>query len=286
MRRYKSPSVDIVLCCYNQEEFIVQAIESVISQKFIGEARVIIADDCSTDRTLEIIKSYEDVSPFPFVYFRESANMGYHANYKRAFGSCLAEYIAVLEGDDWWNDSSHLEQHLHFLELHPRYSMSFNTLNIFHQDSARLVNGKWHFGDIDHVRIRLKHQLAYGNQLGNLSACVFRSKFLQQIPDSFFNLSYADWELGIMMAQKGPIALLRDPTSTYRINSRGQWSSLTEEEKSKSECETLESIKPYLPRHAEKYIEQYRSLLENKEPVPFPMPFQYRVKSFLRSIIG
>ena len=94
--------IDIILITYNQEQYIAQAVESILLQRVNDDVqvRVIVADDCSTDKTLEIIKSYEDKSPFPFVYLSVEDNMGHVRNYQRAFAACVGDYVAILEGDD------------------------------------------------------------------------------------------------------------------------------------------------------------------------------------------
>jgi len=282
MKEYKRESIDVILCCYNQEQYVGQAVESVIKQKVEADVRVLVADDCSTDKTLEIVKSHEQWSPFPFVYLPNQKNLGLHANYRRAFEACTATYTAILEGDDWWSKDTHLAQHMQFLQKHQRFSMSFNQIRFYMQGSGKSKEKRWPFGNIDHVTIGLKDQIGSGNQIGNLSSCVFRTELLHELPEDFFKLKYADWDLGIMMAMKGPIALLKGSTSTYRINDKGLWSGLTHENKMASEMQTLENIQPLLPDYCKKYINTYKKTLAEGENPSFPVPWQYKLKQLLR----
>ena len=112
--------VDVVLISYNQEQYIAQAVESVLMQRVNDnvQVRVIVADDCSKDKTLEIIKSYEEKSPFPFVYLPTEQNMGIAQNYKRAFEATDADYVAVIEGDDWWVDPHRIQKHVDCFQHH------------------------------------------------------------------------------------------------------------------------------------------------------------------------
>ena len=112
--------LDIVLITYNQAQYIAQALDGLIMQRVNSdvEMRVIIADDASTDDTLTTIRSYEEHSPFPFIYLPQEANMGHVLNYKRAFAACTGDYVAILEGDDWWCNPYHLQKHLDFLDEH------------------------------------------------------------------------------------------------------------------------------------------------------------------------
>lgn len=113
--------VDVILVTYNQSLYVLQAIESVLTQ-CVDEhikVRVIVADDCSIDNTLEITKSCEKKSPFQFVYLNDEKNLGIAENYRRAFKNIDADYFAILEGDDYWIDPYKLQKQINYLESHP-----------------------------------------------------------------------------------------------------------------------------------------------------------------------
>lgn len=277
-------SIDVIICCYNQEQYIVKALKSVLCQKVNANVRVLVADDGSSDKTLNIIKSYEIKSPFPFIYFDNNGNIGMQANYKRAFEACNSDYIAILEGDDWWSSDQHLAQHISFLKRHPRYSMSFNSITYFYQEDGTYKVNKWPYSR-DYVAIKLRHQLGWGNQIGNLSSCVFRTKLLHGLPDQFFKLKFADWELGVMMALKGPIAKLKDTTSVYRINNNGQWTALSSDKRKISEKDTLNNLALLLPSSCEGYIKMYTEILDNQKQLPEIITVKTRIKTYLRHIL-
>lgn len=89
--------ITIVLSCFNKEKYIAQAIQSVLSQS-VKEWRLIIVDDCSTDNSINIIKSFENLNNVQTLFNTE--NKG--ANYCRNLGLALAstEYLMFLDGDD------------------------------------------------------------------------------------------------------------------------------------------------------------------------------------------
>lgn len=223
--------LDIILITYNQERFVAQALESVLMQRVDDgtKIRVIIADDCSTDETFNIIKSYEEKSPFTFVYLNRERNLGISKNYQLAFSKCVGDYIAVLEGDDYWSSPYHIEQHIKFLDRHRECSMSKNTITIYKEETHEFFAPEWNLDD-DVYYVDTKSQIAYGNSLGNMSACVFRTSCIHALPETLYTMSIADWMLGIMLSQQGLIALLKESTSVYRTNSKSQWASLTSEQ--------------------------------------------------------
>lgn len=236
-------NVDVILISYNQEQYIAQAIESILSQKVTDDisVRVLIADDCSTDNTLNIIKSYESQSPFIFVYTNFGANLGMHENYRRTFELCNGDYVAILEGDDWWHSNFHIQQHVDFLDKHEKYSMTFNNIRFFDTDKNDFLSKHWSYPQ-DYKRISLKQQILYGNHIGNLSSCVFRLNLLRTLPNRFYSITFADWELGIWMAKYGDIVELKESTSTYRIDYKGLWTKLSNSAKNESMIRTLEDM--------------------------------------------
>ena len=88
--------IDIILCCYNQEKYIEQALTSIYLQNFSDKANLIVADDSSSDRTLEIIENIPSPAWINKVYLPSEKNMGLVQNYKRAFHACKSDFIFIL----------------------------------------------------------------------------------------------------------------------------------------------------------------------------------------------
>ncbi|TCT26458.1 glycosyltransferase involved in cell wall biosynthesis [Melghiribacillus thermohalophilus] len=93
--------VSVIIPAYNCEKFIGSAIESVISQTY-NNWEAIVIDDCSTDRTGEIIKSYLKKEP-RIRYFRLDKNSGAAAARNKAIELANGKYLAFLDSDDIWH---------------------------------------------------------------------------------------------------------------------------------------------------------------------------------------
>ena len=217
-------SVDIILFCYNQEQYIEQALRSIYAQELPKDvsARIIVADDASPDNTLAIIKRLAPESPFPMTFLPEEPNMGISKNYKRSFAATEADYVAILEGDDYWLPN-HLAQHIEFLENHPECSMSMNEISFLFDSGYIHTELLVHDESADHICVDIHKQITEGNQLGNLSACAFRGHDLRELPNDLFELPVSDWMLGVMMSERGDIGILKGTTSVYRIKESGVW---------------------------------------------------------------
>jgi glycosyltransferase involved in cell wall biosynthesis len=95
-------NISVIIPVYNHQNFIVQCLDSLLSQDYKNWEGIII-NDGSTDDSLSIIKEYaKKDSRFVVI---DQQNMGIynlHVIYNNALKISRGEYIAVLEGDDYW----------------------------------------------------------------------------------------------------------------------------------------------------------------------------------------
>jgi glycosyltransferase involved in cell wall biosynthesis len=247
--------VNVILASYNQEGYIRQAIESILMQRYNGEMSIIVAEDASPDATLAIIQSYEEKSPFKFVYLPKEPNLGIFKNYKRAFAACDGDYVAVMEGDDYWVDPYRIQKHVDFLDHHRECVMTMNRMIVYYEDQSRFSHQKWTVKE-DYQYIN-SQMMAYGNLLGNLSACVFRKSEIDKLRSDIFDINTADWMLGMALGQGGFIAKLKGLMSVYRVSKNGTWSKKSKQEVTRS---LLETIKRYDEFLSFKYTKEFSVL--------------------------
>ena len=218
--------LDIVLITYNQAQYIAQALDGVMMQRLNPEVevRVIVADDASKDDTLAIIRTYEAQSPFPFIYLPQEVNMGHVLNYKRAFAACTGDYVAILEGDDWWCNPYHLQKHLDFLDEHRECVLSANRPCRYYEQTNEFVPSFYRDEHLPNYAITLEQQIA-NNCIDNLSTCVMRSSALQAIDSCVYESDLLDWILHVALSERGLLIYHREITSVYRVCNDGIWSS-------------------------------------------------------------
>lgn len=108
--------VSVEMVTYNHEKYIAHALESILMQKVTFKYEILIGDDCSNDKTLEILRDYEKKYPdIIYVYHREN-NLGVTKNLYDISMKCRGKYIAILEGDDFWVDEYKMQKQVDFLE--------------------------------------------------------------------------------------------------------------------------------------------------------------------------
>ncbi|MGO9022558.1 MAG: glycosyltransferase [Syntrophobacteraceae bacterium] len=119
----KTPLVSVFMITYNHEPYIAQAIEGVLQQETDSPLELIIGEDCSTDRTREIVLEYQRKYPSIIRVLVSANNVGGHKNARRVYAACRGKYIAYCEGDDYWHHPLKLKKQVEYLESHPRVGM-------------------------------------------------------------------------------------------------------------------------------------------------------------------
>ena len=134
--RSRMTSISCIIVCYNNEQYIGHAIESVLSQtKPLDE--IIIADDCSTDRSREIILSYANNYSVICPVLREK-NLGVGANRDLAIRNSNANIITALDGDDWYYPDK-IEKE--YLALRENNVVAYSDISLMHNEYEQV--GCW-----------------------------------------------------------------------------------------------------------------------------------------------
>lgn len=101
--------ISIIIPTYNVENFIEESLDSIKNQTFSGEIEIILIDDCSTDRTREVITNYKHAHPDLQIHvLHQERNMKQGTARNRGLDIAEGEYIIFLDADDFLN--------AHFLE--------------------------------------------------------------------------------------------------------------------------------------------------------------------------
>ena len=127
----KDPLVSVKMITYNHEPYIAQAIEGVLIQDTDFPIELVIGEDCSTDRTREIVLDYQKHYPKIIRLITSEKNVGAKENGYRTEQACRGKYIAFCEGDDYWHQPLKLQKQVDFLESNPDYGMVHSNAHLF-----------------------------------------------------------------------------------------------------------------------------------------------------------
>ena len=93
--------LSVALCTYNGEKFIAEQLESIARQTVLPD-ELIICDDRSADRTVQILHEFAHKAPFPVSIYHNETTLGVIRNFEQAISICNGEYIALADQDDVW----------------------------------------------------------------------------------------------------------------------------------------------------------------------------------------
>ena len=209
---------------YNHEKFIAAALDGFLAQKTNFDFRIVVADDCSTDGTADILKIYAQKYPTKFTLILNDRNIGMMANYIKVFDACVAQYIAFCEGDDYWTDSLKLQKQIDFLDANPDFIQVFHNTMVMSTDASRQPYLFSAPGQGEHCET--KNLLESGSIIPTCTN-VFRRFALEKIPAWVLPLGMADWPVNMLLSQKGKVKYLNDVMGVYRVHADGVWSATT-----------------------------------------------------------
>ncbi|MGO9710982.1 MAG: glycosyltransferase family 2 protein [Polyangiaceae bacterium] len=219
------PKVSVCMITYNHESYISAALESVLEQDVDFDYEIVVSDDASTDATPAIVRDYAARYPGVIRPLLRTVNVGGAANFTETIRAARGEYIAVLDGDDYWTAPHKLRMQVAFLDAHRDYSHCFHNVEVVYPGGERCLfrsptlAEEWSLADV----------LAHCGCVAPPGSYVFRrGAFGSDFPEWWLHIShtlnYGDWPLVAANAEYGRGRYFRDVLGVYRSHGKGIWS--------------------------------------------------------------
>lgn len=217
----------VSICCitYNHEKFIADAIDSFLMQRTNFDYEILVHDDASTDKTADIIRSYEKKYPNiikPIYQTENQYSKGVHVtkiNVDRAKG----KYIAFCEGDDYWTDPFKLQKQVNFMEQHPECSLCVHAGYVVSAAKKEIIRHSRPYKE--NKFYSADEIIEFGGGLFLSNSMLYRKKFDEIRPAFFLNAPVGDYPLAINLALQGDIYYMDEMMSAYRVGDVGSWTS-------------------------------------------------------------
>jgi glycosyltransferase involved in cell wall biosynthesis len=213
--------VSVAMVTYRHERFLAEAIQSVLRQETQFPFELVIADDASPDGTGAIAARFAARHPACIRNLSTGKNLGLTRNTARTLEACRGEYIAILEGDDFWCHSKKLQRQAEFLDAHPECAWCFTR--------ARVVDANGSEIEVPPV-IRVRKDIYTLEDLldrkfqPRFCTVMFRNRLFDAFPEWFFDQRTADFPIHVLNALRGNIGLIDEVMACYRVHSGGVWS--------------------------------------------------------------
>lgn len=211
------PLVSVHMLAYRHESFLAEAIKGVVAQVCDFPIELIIAEDCSPDKTLAIALDYQRRYPHLIRIITGDRNVGMHANSTRSMATIRGEYTAFCEGDDFWHYPGKLQMQVTAMLASPNTTLC-------HTDFDRQVR----FGvkrnchratNLRDVADGSAYEMLLHHWSVMTATAMYRTNTLRAFSVSQFSVTswpFGDYNLALFAAVQGRIAYLPVSTATWR----------------------------------------------------------------------
>lgn len=232
------PMVSVAMVTYNHQDFIGEAIESVLMQETTFNVQLVIAEDYSTDKTREIVLDYQSRFPDQIKVILQNRNIGAQKNNIALLSNLKGKYVAALEGDDYWTDPLKLQKQVEFLEENEEY--------VIHSGKAQILKDNKLGNTIGDPLSKKTYDIADFYTKNNLVTCTAMFRNISISLSNFEGLVFGDWKLyTLLLSQKsGNLAYVADVIySVYRIHEGGVMQKITRQhENAEAHIKQIESV--------------------------------------------
>lgn len=230
--------LSVLMITYNHEKYIVQALDSILMQKTNFDYEIVIGEDCSNDNTRNILLEYQKKYPEKIKLLLSEKKLGVMRNFIKAYKACCGEYVALLEGDDFWTSHNKLQEQVNFLENHPEFVMCFTNSRIVNEDGDVIKEDR-----LDEDR---RKNLSQSDIISGLvppsNTVMFRNNVMAKIPEVFYTSVNGDILFFGMLTEYGDAGYLDINTGNYRMHAGGIWSTKSDEHRYKNYLKTCKAL--------------------------------------------
>lgn len=234
-------SVSIVT--FNHDKYIEKAIESILMQNVDFDYEIIIGEDFSSDKTRDIVIEYQKKYPQKIRLILPEKNLGCNGQkiFVQTLQACEGEYIALLDGDDYWTCPDKLQKQVDFLDNHPECAICFHDVTLFFEDGSQKPR---RYNNFQPKEISTIENLLKSNFIPTCST-VYRKGLFDKFPDWYYSIICGDWILHLLNSQQGNIGYINKNMGAYRVHSQGVFSGISKTKQLQDVINCYELINDY-----------------------------------------
>lgn len=211
-----SPRVSVAMITYNHAPYVAQAIDSVLCQETGFAVELLVGEDCSTDGTRAIVEAYARKFPGRVRPMLHEHNVGMQANAMAVLNACTGEYIAFLEGDDYWDSPHKLQKQVDLLDAHKDAAFCFHNTRI-------VVVGEPGEDTLSHPEPpdEVTIESIFPRWSIMTSSILLRRDLLLPLPAWALEVTQMDKMMQMMLASRGRVMYVDEVMSVYRRHPGG-----------------------------------------------------------------
>jgi glycosyltransferase involved in cell wall biosynthesis len=221
----QTPLVSVWIITYNQEKYLPKAIDSVLEQETDFPFEIVIGEDCSSDQTRAVCLRYQKEHPDKIRLILHEQNIGLVRNFWVTLQACLGQYVAQLEGDDFWTDPLKLQKQVNLLEARPECSFCYHLFDHVNVGGGLLGETKQPRTP-DDLPPDCNTQMVIDAKWSPVQTLtlLFRRNAFPEMPGWIYVLPIFDWPLHFYLTRSGKGVFLNENMAAYRNHDEGVWS--------------------------------------------------------------
>ncbi len=201
--------ISVCIPVYNQEEYIADAIKSVLNQTY-QNIEIIISDNCSTDTTAQIIEGFSDSR---IKCYRQTSNLGMVGNFNFVTEKASGQYIKYLCGDDVLLPTCIEDLYV---------GIANNPCVAFAACKRTITNNKYNYQDrvsgFFPKKEAIEKIIVDGNFIGEPSVVLVRSDYARQTKFDSFYKQILDLDFYLGLLRFGDLVIIDKVLSVYRVH--------------------------------------------------------------------
>ena len=213
--------VDILLATYNGEKYIKEQVESILNQTY-ENIQIIISDDCSTDKTRQVLKEYENNEKIKIFY--QEKNLGYVKNFEFLLKQVESNLYMLSDQDDVWKKEK-VEKSVEKIESE-KLDLVFGDLEVVDENLNTLYKSYNRYMHLIHKikKYQKDYRLQYLYNCMTGCTIISRKNWIDKVlpfpTDSKYMIH--DYWLGLVIALNGKVGYIEEPYILYRQHGKNQ----------------------------------------------------------------
>lgn len=213
--------VDILLATYNGEKYIKEQVESILNQTY-ENIQIIISDDCSTDKTRQVLKEYENNEKIKIFY--QEKNLGYVKNFEFLLKQVENNLYMLSDQDDVWKKEK-VEKSVEKIE-NEKLDLVFGDLEVVDENLNTLYKSYNRYMHLIHKikKYQKDYRLQYLYNCMTGCTIISRKNWIDKVLPFPTNSKYMihDYWLGLVIALNGKVGYIEEPYILYRQHGKNQ----------------------------------------------------------------
>lgn len=205
----KNPLLSVIMPVYNSEQYVKQAVESILNQTY-KKFEFIIIDDASTDSTFKILTNFKKIDK-RIILTRNKDNLGVTKSLNKAIAKASGKYIVRMDADDW-SYPERFQLQVELMESHPNIVVSGSYIEVCDSKLKTRYIRKYHLND---TNIR-KHIFRYSPFAH--PATIWKTNVLKKERYNESLTTCQDYELYFRVGKIGKFMNLDKPLLKLRIH--------------------------------------------------------------------